>query len=348
MKVLHLSFHYGCISDIDTVMKKLGCEVDHQCLCRKIPYHINENLAHSLWNQNKDDFNQYDVIITSDTVALAYIFLLHLQEVKPFLIILNCNRFSYAMEGESKFFQLLQTIQRDGKYLNKVLYLPYTDFERVWCAKHKVYLHERAIMPVGKYIQHVNDKNLILECFKPLDTSCRHKEKTESIFLQNYHNHHAFMNLKQYLRDNDISVDFGSYVNIEELKDYKAIVVLPDQFSKYFTFESIQNEFVVIMPSPAFLMELTRKPGYYFSVEGSSGLIPQEYINLCEWTKYPETRIYFNSLEEMVSIIKNLTTEKIESVRKWCRFYGQVIEEEHMIQWKNIFNKIILHKQLSA
>jgi len=318
-------------------------------LKRTIPYHITEAIAHQLWNTYKDLYQSYDIILTSDTVALSYIFLLHLEELKPHLIILNCNRYSYAMEHEPKFTQLLQMVQNNAaKYLSKVTYIPYTDFERIWCGKNQIYLHERAIMPIGKYTKHINDANDILDCFKPTDTQYRTKDIGETIFLQNYHNYSQFMNLSKYLYDNCISVDKGSYVNLEEIKAYKAMVVLPDQFSKYFTYESIQEDIVVFMPSAKFLMELVKKPGYYFSIEGSSGLLTPEFVNLCEWYKYPETRIYFDSFDEMVQLIHGLTPARIESIRQWCQFYGKVIIEEHTTQWKNIINKISLHKQNNA
>jgi len=345
MRVLHLSFHYGCISDLQTVFTKLNCDVTHHFVKDLIPYNITEPIARSIWNKNKEEYNKYDIILTSDTVALSYIFLLHLNEMVPHLIILNCNRFNYAMDNESKFLQLLRTVQSNGKFLNKVTYLPYTEFERVWCGKHHIFLHERAIMPVGKYEKHINDPSIILECFKPTITKYRTKELADTIFLQNYHNHHSFMDLSKYLADHEISVDFGSYANLSELDAYKAIVVLPDQFSKYFTFESIQQGLIIIMPSPKFLMELVMKHGYYFNVQGSCGQLTAEYINLCEWCKYPETRIYFDSFEEMIEKIKNLDEKTMKVKKQWCQFYSNVIEEEHLTQWKNILNKIHLHKQ---
>ena len=82
MKILHLSFHYGCISDLDTVFKTLGHEVVHQFNKRKIPYTISEQLAHQLWNQHKNYYNEFDIIITSDTVALYKIFQMKLNEIK--------------------------------------------------------------------------------------------------------------------------------------------------------------------------------------------------------------------------------------------------------------------------
>lgn len=347
MKILHLSFHYGCISDLNYVFTKLEHHITHHFVKDQIPYHITESIARSIWQKNKDHYNSYDMIITSDTVALSYIFLLHLHELKPFLVILNCNRFNYGMDSERRFLQLLQEVQSHGRYVERVMYLPYTDFERIWCGKHHIFLHERSVMPMGHYEHHINDANLILECFKPTQTEYRTKELSETIFLQNYHNHYAFMNLSKFLYDHQISVDFGSYSQLDELLAYKAIVVLPDQFSKYFTFESIQKELVVVMPSPKFLMELVKKPGYYFNVEGSSGKLTPEYINLCEWCKYPETRIYFDSFDEMIRILQHLDKPTLESKKEWCRFYRNVIHTEHLLQWKHICDRIEFHRKIS-
>ena len=347
MKVLHLSFHHGCISDVQNVFTKLGCQIDYKFMKNEIPYTITESIANQVWDKNKDLYNSYDIIFTSDTVALSYIFLLHLNDLKPHLIILNSNRFSYGMEREYRFFELLQKVQSDKQYLKKITYIPYTDFERIWCGKFNIFLHERAIMPIGKYEQHINDAKDIIASFDTKNTTYRTKDLSDTIFLQKYHNHHQFMNLSKYLYDHEISVDFGSYVDLKELHDYKAMVILPDQFSKYFTFESIQEEVIIVMPSHKFLMELVSKPGYYFNIEGSSGRLIHEFVNLCEWYKYPEARIYFDSFEEMIYILKNLTPEIIQEKKKWCRFYGKAIQEEHLLQWKHILEKIKMHRSLS-
>ena len=304
-----------------------------------LPYRITSSLAENTWNKNKDFYNTFDVILTTDTVSLSYIFLRHLSDLKPHLIILNCNRFNYDMENEHEFLSLLQSA---SKKLDKMTYLPYTDFERVWCGIHGVFLHERAIMPVGDYKEHIKDPQDTIERFAGLDTKWRTRSQSETIFLQNYHNHHRFMNLSEYLHDRNVSVDYGSYMDINDLKAYKAIVVLPDQFSKYFTFESVQKELVVILPSQRFLMDLVTRNGYYFNVEGSSGRLTSNYVNMCEWYKYPESRIYFDSFDEMIDIINNLDETKLEKIKEWCRFYGKVIREEHTLQWKHILDKIMI------
>jgi len=328
-------------------MTKLNFEIHHQCLHNILPYHITQQLANAIWNENKEKYNSYDVIITSDTVALAYIFLLNLNELIPNLIILNSNRFTYAMEQEVKFLELLQQVQCNSKYVQKVTYIPYTDFERIWCAKHHLYLSERSILPIGKYERHINSKELMDNYFKSINTQYQDTDNIDTIFIQDYHNHIRFMNLSEYLNKHQISNVFGGYTDINELNKYKALVVLPDAFSKYFVFESIQQKLVVLVPSPRFLLNLVKQGGYFFNIEGSGGQLTEEFINLCEWYKYPETRIYFDSFDEMIELLKNLTSEKMKIIKKWCEFYGKIIEEEHLIQWKNIFNKIQFHKELS-
>lgn len=347
MKVLHLSFHYGCINDVQNAFGKLGHEIVHEFLKYKLPYNISASLANNLWEHNKDYYNSFDVIITSDTVALCYQFILNFSELKPHLIILNCNRFTYAMEHDSLFMTKLREIQNNAANLSKATFIPYTDFERVWCGKHEVFLHERAIMPVGKYQHHVNDEKDIKDSFHELETQYKCKDDANTVFLQRYHNHYRYMDLARTLHDQGISCVRGAYYDIDELKKYQAIVVLPDQFSKYFTFESIQAELVVMLPSTKFLMELVAKEGYYFSVEGSGGRLTKEFVNMCEWTKYPEARIYFDSFDDLFDKLRGLNSQVIEEKKMWCNFYSEVIESEHLLQWKNILAKIQLHRTAS-
>lgn len=348
MKILHVSFHCGCISDIQSVFEKLGHDVAHSYLKYKVPYTVTESIAHKMWMDNKSYFNTFDIIITTDTVALSYPFILHLNELKPHLIILNCNRFTYGMEHEHRFIRLLQDIQSDVSYLSKVTYIPYTDFERIWCGRFNIFLHERAIMPYGKYPKHINDAEDMKLSFQEKEKQYQHDQDANTIFIQRYHNHHVFTDLAKMLATNGISCVRGSYVDIKELTNYKAAVVLPDQFSKYFVFESIQSELVVFLPTTRFLMELVQQNGYYFNIEGSSGRLTPEFVNLCEWTKYPEARVLFDSFDDMINKIKTVTPEIIEQKKKWCRFYGSVIEKEHVLQWNNILEKIVLHKMLSS
>src|SRR5579872_995466 len=103
LHILHLSFHKGCIRDIEIVAQELGCtitslfipdlpakEFDGYAAGNSL-YNIGHERAEKIWNKHKDYFNQFDAIITSDTAPLARIFLQNNYE-KPFIIWV-CNRF---------------------------------------------------------------------------------------------------------------------------------------------------------------------------------------------------------------------------------------------------------------
>ena len=337
MRILHLSYHIGCINDLTYVFTTLGHHIDFE----KLSYPgctITKDIANKYWEQNKEKIQSYDIIITSDTVALSYIFLLQLEELVPHLIILNCNRFDYNMYNEHDFYELLRKVH---KKINKVTYIPYTIFEQIWCAKHGVYTYENTITPIGKWLSNSTFTHKgIIDDFGIINRSKQTLLDDQTIFIQTYYNHVKFMDLSSMLANNGISIAYGGYNYFHEITEYKALVILPDAFSKYFTFESIQNQLLIYLPSQRFLLELVHQNNYFFNIAGSGGQLQQEWINLCEWYHWPETRIYFDSFDDLVRKINETTLEvKAEKIR-WMKYYGSVIEKRELQKWQTICDKI--------
>jgi hypothetical protein len=335
MKILHLSFHVGCLNDIQYVFEKLGHTITSQ-RC-ELPYTITEEVAQSYWETHSAFFQDFDVILTSDTVAIAFVFLRQLAVLKPHLIILNCNRFDYGMYKIPAFYSALRIVVNQPK---KVTLIPYTQFEQVWCAKHGVFMTENVITPVGKIpsVPFVSPK--VQSDFGSLNATYQKGPSHETIFIQTYFNHTQFMNLPQYLDSHGISVCFGGYNHTAELTKYQGLVVLPDAFSKYFLYEAIQNEIITFVPSQKFLLELVGKPRYFFNIEGSHGRLTQEYINLCEWYKYPEAHIYFDSFEDLIHKIRSLPPAVYTACKTYMRFYGTSIEETSILRWSHVLSKV--------
>src|SRR5579872_2660547 len=86
LKVLHLSFHKGCMEDIEQVASELGFDVTSWSIYQlgdkwegswagNDSYNIDADRAQRVWNLHHDFFNQFDMIITSDTAPLSRIFL---------------------------------------------------------------------------------------------------------------------------------------------------------------------------------------------------------------------------------------------------------------------------------
>ena len=102
-KALHLTFHKGCESELATISEALSIELQTWFI-PDLPVHFLDGVAHGnalynigheraerIWNLHKEYFEQFDVIITSDTAPLARIFLQN--GFKKPLIIWICNRF---------------------------------------------------------------------------------------------------------------------------------------------------------------------------------------------------------------------------------------------------------------
>ena len=94
-KVLHLSHHYGCLKDHQYVCDQLGLELTNKLtiwnqILERDTYVITKEIADRVWQENKDYFNSFDYIITSDTAPLSRIFLENMDEFDAKLIVWVC------------------------------------------------------------------------------------------------------------------------------------------------------------------------------------------------------------------------------------------------------------------
>src|SRR4051812_31901260 len=94
MNVLHLSHHQGCFGELAYVASQLGFTIES--MEYRDGYNISAEKANASWEANKERFNSFDVIITSDTAPLARIILQHMDEFKGRLVVWVCNRFDYV------------------------------------------------------------------------------------------------------------------------------------------------------------------------------------------------------------------------------------------------------------
>ena len=85
-KVLHISFHNGCIGEIQQICRAFNLELDtwnvlnlkHKFLNGKTRNQNNYIMTHEnadlTFNKHKKTFEKYDLIITSDIAPLSRIF----------------------------------------------------------------------------------------------------------------------------------------------------------------------------------------------------------------------------------------------------------------------------------
>src|SRR4029077_7066235 len=197
LKVLHLSFHEGCIKDFEYVAQQLNLNLT-SCLIHKQPacwldgetvgsaiYSIGHNRAEKIWKQHKEYFNQFDVVTTSDTAPLARIFLQNNWE-KP-LIIWICNRFDYCDEAtrdchfpDAEYYQLF----REALHKKNVKIVAYTPFEHYYTKLKGINTGSKTIKPCAR------PNNSLQESLIP-----SHIKKPETFFIPPYHNDIIFCNL---------------------------------------------------------------------------------------------------------------------------------------------------------
>lgn len=344
-KLLHISHHIGCMRDHAYIYDKLNFEYEFWKFPKGV-FKITKDLATSFWNEKKTYFNSFDFIVTSDTAPLSRIFMENIHQLKPTVIVWICNRFDYNMEFDVSFYDLFKRIAINNK--DKFKIIPYSDFEGIWCKYKGIENIMQTITPIGKQLKELDYK---IDCLKELNNnyindsnSKNHYSNAEvelknKMFIPIYGNDNHFFNLKELFEKNNIDYFNGGYSHPTDLIHCKALITFPDAFSKLITFETIQNNIIVFLPSEEFIIRLhrSRNNGVNYWFNSPFGL-NETLVKTCEWYRYKECRIYFDSIEDMLYKIKNLNEETVKDKYKWCDFYGRQLEEQNTTMWKNILN----------
>lgn len=319
-RLLHLTYHYGTANDALHVFTKLGYEVQTM-LTTDLPYTITEDLAEALWQQHGARFQEFDVVLTSDTVALAFPCLLHLEELRPRLVIWICNRFNVCMEGQAAFERAFRAAAAHPR----VTVVPYTAFERVWCRRFGIEVAGDVIPCVGRHEhRYVSEPGVMSRCFRDLDLSNRFLPEAQSVFLQDYPNSR---HLVGFLRDSGVSFAFGRYDDMADILGYRAMVVLPDAFCKIGYMEAIQKGMVVFMPSLAFLRELVQHGDVAFT---SKEHVTPDMLAMCQYYQYPDCYVFFSSFAELLSLLAGVDTEPVKEAMLRRR---DAIHDDALARW---------------
>src|SRR5689334_6402784 len=210
--LLHLTFHKGCAREIEYITQHFGIKLTTmfiQSLAEyefdpashgNVLYNITHDRAERIWQTHKEYFDQFDLVLVSDTTPLARIFLQNNWE-KP-LIIWICNRFDYAdaasLDGEFpdvEYYQLL----RDAIKKKSVHIVAYTPFEHYYARDKGVYLGTEVIKPCA-----------------PVSITTPH-EKEDIFLIPPYHNDTLFLNLKAICDSYNIPCYNGRYNGPAEL-----------------------------------------------------------------------------------------------------------------------------------
>ncbi len=315
MRCLHVSYHIGCIGDINYVMSKLNIPVE--TLKADWDYLISHNLAKSVWEKYKDYFNSFDTIITSDTAPLSRIFLQNGYSGK--LIVWICNRFDYPNRDgfpDSEYFGLW----KGNLNSDKVKFISYTPFEYVYARQRGVSLNDFVIKPVAGHIENPTSSGI------PGDIN-----KNEYFFIPPYHNDTIFMNLKDKCGSLGIKAYAGRYSGIKDLVGFKGIIHIPYAWSNLALFEAIKMGIPHLIPSKDFIFRLSSSGNFFWSPP-----FQREYIEYSEWyaKEHENLFVFFDSWEDLQNKAKNYDLGTITNNR--LKFI-----EEHEIKELNKWRSVL-------
>ncbi len=335
-----MSFHTGCIKDFEEVGRRLHLDLtswhissgprskyDGKERMGNDIFDIGHKRAAAVWNINKDYFDTFDVIVTSDTAPLARIFLQHGWQ-KP-LIIWICNRFDYKDGGpqdepfpDKEFYALFKKAAQQ----KNVFFVNYTAYERLYAKNKNIDTGRLIIKPCGSCEQTMRDNAI---SYIPQEVK---KEETFFVLPRP-----GWEQLYNRCKELSINVYTGSYNGPADLKDFKGIMHLPYQWSNLAFFENIQYGLPHFVPSRELVLKWYKDSELYsffcfYHLHVSC-------LELCEWyaPEHKDIIIYFDSWEDLKH--KTQTTD-YAAMRKKVKDFGTAHNQEMIRRWRKVFDSI--------
>lgn len=323
MKILHVSYHDGCIKTLNYVAQSLGLKIETQKADWN--YNIGYRRAEEIWNKYKDYYNGFDIIITTDTGPLCRIFL---QNDYAGKLIINCsNRIDYHDSAtldcdfpDKGYYRLLREI----KAQQNVKFFSYTKFEYEYALKYRnVDLGTDIIKPSAFIEEGVGISAFSSEI-----------NKEDIFFIPPYHNDTIFMNLKEKCLSLGINAYAGRYNGPSDLKGVKGIIHIPYGWCNLALFENWSLGNVYFIPSKEFFLQLSKQKNFWW--QDSYAL---ELLDSSEWylPEHRELFIYFDNWEQLKLLTENqeLITNKKELIEKFSKKHSELT----LSQWDKAFNE---------
>lgn len=345
LKVLHISFHIGCVKDFEHVARAEGLDLTSWYILESQEsrerfdpkrdqgsaiYNIGHERAQRIWDANKDYFNQFDVIVTSDTAPLSRIFLQNGWDKG--LIIWICNRFDYY-DGASldcdfpdaEYYDLFKKAARQ----KNVKVIGYTPYEHYYAAARGVNTGGCTIKPLGSLEREMRHSDV---SFIP-----KKVDKENTIFIYPRLDERELAYVEKQCKKAGISYYSGRYNGPRDLQGFKGVIYFPYQWSNLALFEDLQLGIVHFVPSEKFITELVRsgKPVRYCTLD-------QFHMNEWYCAAHKGLIVYFDSWSDLKHKIKSTN---YSSMKTKIVDFGRAHKERTLKQWHAVFDdfKILSH-----
>ncbi len=339
IKALHLTFHRGCAKQVETIANHFSIDLTtwyipdlpplffDGCTQGSALYNIGHRRAQNIWNLHAPFFQQFDLILTSDTAALSRIFLQNNSSTP--LIIWICNRFDYHDTAtldcsfpDAEYYRLFQSAQN----LPHVAIVANTAFEHLYAQSKKVNTGSLVIQPIGSFSG------------EEKSAPPSHPEREKTFYLPPYHNESIFMNLSQHLSDLQIPNYCGRHNGLGDLSAYKGIIHLPYSWSTIALFENLEIGVPYFIPSKTFLAQLHLQGNYWH--QNAAFLFDEKLYDISEWYSEDHRSLftYFDSWHDLLIKIRLCNfPQKKEAIKKLAKTHQEIM----LAKWQAVFKKIL-------
>lgn len=339
-KILHLSFHLGCIKEVEHVARTLDLDVTPWYVFAKPLmefegrnsgfeiYNMLPDRAQRIWEKHKDYFNTFDIIWITDTAPLSRVFLQNNWE-KP-LLIWVCNRFDYCHYPSEFPDPAYHEMFRQATKKKNVFIVPYAPYEWYYAYTKGVYLNTFTIKPIGATEYADTHKR----SDKAVPASV---DKKNTLFIYPRLNDKELSFVKQKCTELDIAHYSGAYDGVNDIADFKGIIFfIYGAWLNIAMFENFQKGLVHFLPSIEFMEELNRSGA---PVSGHPYVLGSKLYQLCEWyaPEHKDLIVYYDSWDDLKHKIE--TTDYVAMKARIIDF-AQRHEQEMMARWKQIFADI--------
>lgn len=297
-EALHISFHDGCLADVDYLFAGKDIKIKKIKIERKISsdFDITREKAFSIAPYLRGIIGDYKNVIFSDTAPLARALSVCpdlFDGKKTFHYI--CNRFNYGVSDIKRYNQDFKTLLERKDSIFSV----YTPYENYYIKKYGINIELPVIRPTGLGINNVIKSEHMSSDFSGNNYGLLMPYLNEKIFS------------KKITHD---SLYFGKYKGASELNKFNFFIHFPYAFSNYFLFELLRVGKPIYIPTISLIIKLlkSKKINYHFQdlprrkryLIGNTKLV--EIIKLSEWysNEYSSFLTYFESIDHLNRLIK--------------------------------------------
>lgn len=339
-KILHLTFHRGCVEEIKHIADKLNLDVTSWFVFDKPlvefeginsgfeVYNMLPDRAQRIWDKHKDYFNSFDVVWITDTAPLSRIFLQNDWQ-KPLLIWI-CNRFDYCHHPSTFPDRAYHELFAKATKQKNVVIIPYCPYEWYYAYTKGVYVNTFTIKPIGA----IETQDRYNNADKSIPASV---DKKNTIFIYPRLDAKQLAFVKEKCDELGIKTYSGPYNGSNDIKDFKGIIFFVyGAWLNIAMFENFQRGLVHFLPTIEFMEELNRAKA---PVSGHPYVLGSKLYELCEWytTQHRDLIVYYDSWQDLKYKIEHTD---YQAMRTKIINFAHEHEQEMLNRWRMVFDDI--------